>query len=79
MTAPDRRRRDGAAPGSRTRLVAPPIYTVVLDKKVRGRKTNSPFSVDRASAEVPRLATRDDDAEDHDDVPAHQRIEQKSP
>ncbi len=30
-------------------LVAPPIYTVVLDKKVRGRKANSPFGVDRAS------------------------------
>jgi len=59
MTAPDRWRICQPHQASRTRLVAPPIYTVVLDKKVRGRKTNSPFGVDRASAEVPRLATRE--------------------
>ena len=47
-----------AAPRSRTRLAAPP-YTVMLDARFAAAKANSPFGVDRASAEVPRLATRE--------------------
>src|SRR5215469_15429499 len=45
-----------------------PRYSVVLDAGFAAANANSPFGADGVSAELPRLATVNDDADDHDDV-----------